>query len=65
MAGDGRVLRVGDELSIKFKLRRVTNPLLAELSLSFSVRDTRIDAHDEESRLVVADLRARPAAKAT
>ena len=64
MSGDGQVLHVGEERRIKFRLRRVTPSLLAELGLPFTVRDLRLDAHDEESRLAAADLKARPASAA-
>ena len=63
MAGDGEVLHVGEARRIKFRLRRVTQPLIAELGLTFTLRELRIDAHDEESQLAKADLRARQAPK--
>ena len=63
MAGDGEVLHVGEARRIKFRLRRVTQPLIAELGLPFTLRDLRLDAHDEESRLAAADLRTRQAPK--
>ena len=63
MAGDGEVLHVGEARRIKFRLRRVTQTLLAELGLPFTLRDLRLDAHDEESKLAAADLRLRQAAK--
>ena len=64
MTGDGEVLHVGEARRIKFRLRRVTQPLIDELGLPFTLRDLRLDTHDEESRLATADLRARQAPKA-
>lgn len=56
--GDGEVFHVGEERRIKFRLRRVTKQLLLkEFSLPFTLRDLRIDAHDEESQLASAFLR--------
>ncbi len=63
MAGDGEVLHVGEEERIEFRLRRVTPQLLAELALPFTLRELRLNAHDEELQLVAADLRARRAAE--
>ena len=62
--GDGQVVHVGEANRKQFRLRRVTTPLLAELGLPFTLRELRLDAHDEESRLAAADLRVRQAAKA-
>ena len=64
MSGDGTVLHVGEEHRIKFELRRVTTALIAELGLPFTLRDLRIDAHGEETRLAAAHLKARRAAAA-
>ena len=64
MAGDGEVLHVGEEKRLKFQLHRVTPALLAGLGLPFTLRDLRLDARGEEQRLVVAWLKARPAAPA-
>ena len=58
MSGDGGVLHVGEQRRLEFRLRRATTAVLVELGLPFSVRDLRIDAHDEASRLAMADLRA-------
>ncbi|MDM0116711.1 hypothetical protein QTI66_31730 [Variovorax sp. J22R133] len=59
MTGDGEVFHVGEERRIKFRLRRVTKQFLKEFSLPFTMRDLRIDAHDEESQLVGAFFRMR------
>ena len=59
MAGDGQVLHLGEKARVKFRLHRVTGPLIAELGLPFTLRELRIDAHEEESRLAAASLRAR------
>jgi hypothetical protein len=59
LTGDGRVSHVGEGTRVKFRLRRVTNRLLEELGLPFKVRQLRINAHDEEARLVQAFLRQR------
>ena len=59
MTGDGEVLHVGEAHRIKFRLRRVTKARLAELGLPFTLRDLRLDAHDEEKRLAAAELRMR------
>lgn len=64
MTGDGRVLHVGEARRIQFHLRRVTRKLLAELGLPFTLRALRLDAHDEESQLAAANLRARQATRA-
>jgi hypothetical protein len=63
-AGDGEVVHIGEARRIKFRLRRVTTPLIAELGLPFTLHDLRLDAHDEESRLAAADLRVRQASRA-
>ena len=65
MSGDGAVLHVGEAHRIKFELRRVTTQSIAELGLPFTLRDLRIDAHAEETRLAAAHLKAsRPVAAA-
>ncbi|MCK9684180.1 hypothetical protein [Scleromatobacter humisilvae] len=64
MMGDGEVVHVGEANKKNFRLRRVTPQLLAELGLPFTLRALRLDAHDEDSRLAAADLRARQAPKA-
>ena len=59
MTGEGRVKHVGEASRLKFVLRRVTEDLLAELGLQFTVRQLRINAHDEESKLAQALLARR------
>ena len=59
MTGDGRVWHVGEATRVKFQLRRVNKRQLEELGLSFTVRQLRINAHDEEAKLVQAFLRQR------
>ena len=61
MSGDGETLHLGETERDTFRLHRVTQSLLDELALSFTLRDLRIDAHDEESRLAAAFLQARRA----
>ncbi len=63
MTGEGQVLHVGEARRIQFHLRRVTQRLLAELGLRFTLRDLRLDEHDEESQLAATHLRARQAPK--
>ena len=63
-SGDGDVVHVGEAKRIKFRLRRVTTPLIAGLGLPFTLRDLRLDGQDEESRLAKADLLARASSKA-
>ena len=62
-AGDGQVVHVGEAKRIKFRLRRVTTALIAELGLPFTLRELRLDAHDEDAQLAAADLRMRLAPK--
>jgi hypothetical protein len=57
--GEGRVKHVGEATRVKFLLRRVTKGLLEELGLPFTVRQLRINAHDEEAKLVHALLGQR------
>ena len=64
MAGDGQVLHLGETARVKFRLHRVTQALIDELALPFTLRDLRIDAHDEELRLAAACLKARPGSPA-
>jgi hypothetical protein len=59
MTGEGRVRHVGEGTRVKFRLRRVTNRLLGELELPFKIRQLRINAQEEETRLVDALLRQR------
>lgn len=59
MAGEGRVAHVGEGTRVKFRLRRVTNRMLGDLGLPFTIRQLRINAHDEESQLVQGFLEHR------
>jgi len=59
MTGEGRVWHVGEATRLKFQLRRVTKRLLEELGMSFTVRQLRINDHDEEAKLVEAFLQRR------
>ena len=67
LIGAGRVLHVGEGTRVKFDLYRITNRLLAELGLPFTLRQLRINEHDEEAKVVEAFLtkRHRPAAAQT
>lgn len=56
--GDGRVLHLGEELRLKFRLIRVTKRLLRKLDLPFTVRELRIDDRNEDV-LIDAFLRKR------
>lgn len=58
LTGEGRVWHLGEDSRLKFKLRRVTNVLLRELGLSYTVRELRLNDHDEETQLVRALLRS-------
>ena len=57
--GEGRVKHVGEGTRVKFRLRRVTNELLHDLGLPFTLRHLRINERDEEAQLVQALLRQR------
>jgi len=59
MIGEGRVWHVGEDARLKFHLHRVTKRLLEELGLSFTIRELRINAHDEEAKVVEAFLQRR------
>ena len=56
VAGDGNVTHIGEATRIDFLLERVTDRLLAELGLDFSVRQLQLNAHREELRLVAKFL---------
>jgi len=58
-SGEGRVKHVGEGTRVKFRLRRVTNELLHDLGLPFTLRHLRINERDEEAQLVQALLRQR------
>jgi hypothetical protein len=62
MKGDGGIWHVGETSRLEFRLQRITDQLLTELGLTFTERDLRVDAHDEESRVVAALLRQRASA---
>lgn len=59
VTGDGRVSHVGEETRMKFQMRRVTARYLIELGLPFTPRELRVNANDEEVKLVSALLRQR------
>jgi hypothetical protein len=59
MVGEGRVWHVGEDARLKFHLQRVTKRLLEELGMSFTIRQLRINAHDEEATLIKAYLQRR------
>ena len=59
MTGQGRVWHVGEDARLKFHLHRVTKRLLDELGMSFTIRQLRINAHDEEATLIRAFLQLR------
>ena len=63
MTGDGAVVHVGEANKKKFRLRRVTPALLAELGLPFTLRELRLDAHGEDAQLAAADLAVRRSAR--
>jgi len=59
LIGEGRVLHVGEGTRVRFSLHRITNRLLGDLGLPFTVRQLRINANDEEARVVQAFLLKR------
>ncbi len=59
MTGNGRVWHVGEGTRVTFLLRRVTNQLLAEFHLPFTIRELRTNARDEQGQLVQACLRQK------
>jgi hypothetical protein len=52
--GEGRVWHIGEGIRVRFRMRRVTNELLSDLRLPFTVKDAQLNAHDEEVKLVRA-----------
>jgi hypothetical protein len=59
LTGGGEVSHVGEGTYVTFDLYRITNRLLTELGLPFTLRQLRINAHDEEAKVVEAFLTKR------
>jgi hypothetical protein len=56
VTGEGRVSHVGEGTRLKFMLHRVNNRMLQELRLQFTVRQLRLNEHEEEAQLARAFL---------